>query len=62
MSARSRVKGQGYLDASAEMTEAVVKDLKADWRKWTRVEKISLVFIAFGMSSMVPTLLLLSQG
>ncbi len=39
-----------------------MKDLKADWRKWTRVEKLSLVFIAFGMSSMVPTLLLLGQG
>jgi hypothetical protein len=43
------------------MAEVVMKDLKVDWRKWTRVEKISLVFIAFGMSSTVPTLLLLGQ-
>jgi hypothetical protein len=33
----------------------------ADWRKWTRGEKISVVFIGFAVSSMVP-LLLLSHG
>jgi hypothetical protein len=39
-----------------------MKDLKADWRRWTRVERIVAVFIALGMSSMVPVLLLLSEG
>jgi hypothetical protein len=38
-----------------------MRDLKADWRRWT-VERIVTVFIALGMSSMVPALLLLGQG
>jgi len=36
--------------------------LKADWRRWTRVERSVAVFIALGMSSMVPALLLLGTG
>jgi len=36
-----------------------MKDLKADWRGWTRVERIVAMFIALGMTSMVPALLLL---
>jgi hypothetical protein len=39
-----------------------MRDLKADWRRWTRVERIVAVFLALGMCSMVPTLLLLSEG
>jgi hypothetical protein len=39
-----------------------MRDLKADWRRWTRVERIVAVFIALGMSSMVPALLLLGEG
>ena len=39
-----------------------MQDLKADWRKWTRVESIVAVFIALGMSSMAPALLLLATG
>jgi hypothetical protein len=39
-----------------------MRDLKADWRKWTRVERIAALFIALGMSSMVPALLLLGTG
>ena len=39
-----------------------MKDLKADWRRWTRVERIAAVFIALGMSSMVAVLLLLAEG
>jgi hypothetical protein len=35
-----------------------MKDVMADWRKWTRGEKISAVFIGFAMSGMVPLLLL----
>jgi hypothetical protein len=38
-----------------------MRDLKAIWRRWTRVEKIGVMFIALGMS-MVPALLLLSTG
>jgi len=44
------------------MAEDVMKDLKADWRKWTRIERIAAALIAFGMSSMAPALLLLGQG
>ena len=39
-----------------------MKDLKADWWRWTRVERIVAVFIALGMSGTVPALLLLGQG
>jgi hypothetical protein len=39
-----------------------MRDLKADWRRWTRVERIVAVFIALGMNIMVPALLLLGQG
>jgi hypothetical protein len=38
-----------------------MKDLKADWRRWTRAERIVAMFIALGMSSMVPILLLLGE-
>jgi hypothetical protein len=39
-----------------------MRDLKADWRRWTRVERIVAVSIALGMCSMVPALLLLGEG
>jgi hypothetical protein len=39
-----------------------MRDLKADWRRWTQVERIVAVFIALGMSSMVQVLLLLGEG
>jgi len=39
-----------------------MRDLKADWRRWTRVERILAVFIALGMSGIAPAVLLLSQG
>jgi hypothetical protein len=39
-----------------------MRDLKADWRRWTPVERIVAVFIPLGMSSMVPALLLLGTG
>ncbi len=38
-----------------------MKDLKADWRKWSRVEKTIAVFIAAWTSGTVPALLLLGQ-
>jgi hypothetical protein len=39
-----------------------MKDLKADWRAWTRAESIVAVFIALGMTGLVPALLLLGEG
>jgi hypothetical protein len=39
-----------------------MRDLKADWRRWTRVERIVAVFIVSGMTSIVPALLLLGTG
>jgi hypothetical protein len=39
-----------------------MKDVKADWRRWTRVERFVAVLIALGMSGMVSGLLLLGQG
>jgi hypothetical protein len=44
------------------MAEDVMKDLKADWRRWTRVERTAAMFFALGMSSIVTTLLLLGEG
>jgi hypothetical protein len=39
-----------------------MKDLKADWRRWTRVERGVAVFIALAMSSVVAVVLLLGEG
>jgi hypothetical protein len=39
-----------------------MRDLKADWRRWTRVERIVAVSIALAMCSMVPALLVLGEG
>ena len=39
-----------------------MKDLKADWRRWTRAETIVAVFIALGMTSLARALLLLVEG
>jgi hypothetical protein len=39
-----------------------MKDVKADWRRWTRVERFIAVLIALGMSGMVPGLLRLGLG
>lgn len=38
-----------------------MKDLKADWRKWSRVERTIALFLAAGAGSTVPALLLLGQ-
>jgi hypothetical protein len=34
-----------------------MRDLKADWRRWSRVEGIVALVIAVGMGGMVPALL-----
>jgi hypothetical protein len=39
-----------------------MKDLKADWWRWTPAERIVAVSIALGMTSLVPALLLLAEG
>jgi hypothetical protein len=38
-----------------------MRDLKADWRRWARVERVAAVVVAFGMAGVVPALLLLGQ-
>jgi hypothetical protein len=43
------------------MADEIVKDLKADWRRWTRIERIAAVLTVFGMSSIAPALLVLGQ-
>jgi len=39
-----------------------MRDLKADWRRWTRAERSAAVFIAFGMTGLLPTVLFLGAG
>jgi hypothetical protein len=39
-----------------------MKDLKAELRRWTGVERIAVVFIALAMSSMVPARSFSAQG
>ncbi len=39
-----------------------MKYLKADWRKWSGMERISAVLVAFAMSGLVPALLSLGHG
>jgi len=49
-------------DATNRLVEVVMRDLKADWRKWTGIERISAALLTLAMSSVVPTLLLLGNG
>jgi len=39
-----------------------MKDLKADWRRWSRAERVAAVLIALGMSGMIPAALVLGHG
>jgi hypothetical protein len=39
-----------------------MKDLKADWRRWTRVERIIAVFIVLGTTAVLPALFLLGHA
>jgi hypothetical protein len=39
-----------------------MKDLKADWRRWTRAERIIAVFIALGTTTLPPALMILGHG
>jgi uncharacterized membrane protein len=41
--------------------EGAMKDLKADWRRWTRAERIIAVFVGFGTIAMLPALFLLGH-
>jgi hypothetical protein len=44
-----------------KLAESVMKDLKADWRRWTQIEKIAAALTVLITSSITPGLLLLSQ-
>jgi len=39
-----------------------MRDLKANWRRWTQAERITAVFIAFGMTDRFPTVFFLGAG
>jgi hypothetical protein len=39
-----------------------MKDLKADWRKWTQAEKWVVASFAIATSTIVPALFLFGQG
>jgi hypothetical protein len=39
-----------------------MKDLKADWRRWTRAERIISLFIALGTTALLPALFLLDHA
>jgi hypothetical protein len=39
-----------------------MKDLKADWRRWTRAERIIALFIALGTTALLPALFLLGHA
>jgi hypothetical protein len=43
-------------------TDVLVKDLKADWRKWTRAEKWAAASFAIATSTVVPAFLFFGQG
>ncbi len=59
---RDRSSLQHRMVAISGFSEAAMKDLKADWRKWSEVERISAALVAFAMSGVVPALLLLNHG
>ncbi len=39
-----------------------MRDIKADWRKWNAIERVSAVLVAFVLSGLVPALLVLGQS
>jgi len=39
-----------------------MKDLKAGWRRWTRIERTAAMGLALGMSSIVAAVLRLGNG
>jgi hypothetical protein len=59
---RSRSQGTPVFVILRSHREIVMRDLKADWRRWTRAERIAAVFIALGMTGLVPTVLFLGAG
>ena len=40
----------------------VMRDLRADWRRWTRGERVAAVLIAIGMTILTPAPLLFGGG
>jgi hypothetical protein len=39
-----------------------MKDLKADWRRWIRAERIIAVLVGFGTTALLPALFLLGHA
>ncbi len=39
-----------------------MRDLKADWRKWTRAERFAAALFGLTMSAIIPTMILFAQG
>ena len=58
---RPRTQALQFSQYEKAYCEGVMKDLKADWRRWTRVEGSVAVFIALAMSSVVAVVLLLGE-
>ena len=46
------------LVAIARLEEPTMRDLKRDWWRWTKAERLSAVLIAFGLSIGIPSMLL----
>jgi hypothetical protein len=63
---RSLIRSRSQATPAFMMPEScrgdVMRDLRADWRRWTRGERVAAVFIAIGMTSLTPALLLLGGG
>lgn len=53
---RSGIVASRTVTLSEASTEAATKDLKADWQKWSGMERISAALDALLMSGMVPVL------
>jgi len=59
---RSRSQGTPVFVIPRSHREIVMRDLKANWRRWTQAERITAVFIAFGMTDRFPTVFFLGAG
>ena len=59
---RSRSQGTLVFVMAERCREDVMSDLKADWWRWDSGRKIVAASIAFGMTGLVPALLLLGGG
>jgi hypothetical protein len=51
----------GHKSDRTKSFKTAIRDLKADWHKWTQVERLMAVSLAILTSSMVPVLLIIGQ-